>query len=88
MFAYVLYFNQKFNEREGQILQKTTSQLIDLALGLDGTYYLPYQLFYSRDQLRRAYPRIDEFFAAKKTYDPDQIFTNKFYEKYARMAVP
>jgi len=88
MFAYVLYFNQKFNEREGQILQKTTSELIDLALGLDGTYYLPYQLFYSRDQLRRAYPRIDEFFAAKKTYDPDEIFTNKFYEKYGRMAVP
>ena len=86
MFAYVLYFNQKFSEREGQILQKTTSELIDLALGLDGTYYLPYQLFYSRDQLRRAYPRIDEFFAAKKTYDPEEIFTNKFYEKYGRMA--
>ena len=38
MFAYVLYFNQKFNQREGQILQKTTTDLIDLALGLDGTY--------------------------------------------------
>lgn len=45
MFAYVLYFNQKFNERDGEILQKTTTDLIDLALGLDGTYYLPYQLF-------------------------------------------
>ncbi len=88
MFAYVLYFNQKFNEHEGQVLQKTTIELIDLALGLDGTYYLPYQLFYSRDQLRRAYPRIDEFFSAKKTLDPDEIFTNKFYEKYGRMAAP
>jgi FAD/FMN-containing dehydrogenase len=84
MFAYVLYFNQKFNERESQILQKTTSDLIDLAIGLDGTYYLPYQLFYSKDQLRRAYPRIDEFFAAKKTYDPDELFSNKFYEKYSK----
>src|SRR5258705_6251748 len=36
MFAYVLYFNQRFNEREAQILQKTTTDLIDLALGLDG----------------------------------------------------
>jgi FAD/FMN-containing dehydrogenase len=84
MFAYVLYFNQKFNEREGEILQKTTTDLIDLALGLDGTYYLPYQLFYSKDQLRKAYPRIDEFFAAKKVYDPGELFTNKFYEKYGR----
>jgi FAD/FMN-containing dehydrogenase len=84
MFAYVLYFNQKFNEREGQILQKTTTDLIDLALGLDGTYYLPYQLFYSKEQLRKAYPRVDEFFAAKRTYDPDELFTNKFYEKYGK----
>jgi len=84
MFAYVLYFNQGFNEREGIILQKTTTGLIDLALGLDGTYYLPYQLFYSKQQLRRAYPRIDEFFAAKKTYDPGELFTNNFYEKYGK----
>jgi hypothetical protein len=41
-------------------------------------------LFYSRQQLGRAYPAIDEFFAAKKKYDPDELFTNKFYEKYAR----
>jgi len=84
MFAYVLYFNQKFNEREGRILQKTTTDLIDLALGLDGTYYLPYQLFYSQEQLRKAYPRVDEFFAAKRIYDPDELFTNKFYEKYGK----
>jgi FAD/FMN-containing dehydrogenase len=84
MFAYVLYFNQKFNERESQVLQKTTTDLIDLALELDGTYYLPYQLFYTKDQLRKAYPRVDEFFAAKRTYDPSELFVNKFYEKYGR----
>ena len=65
MFAYVLYFNQKFNDRESQILQKTTTDLVDLALGLNGTYYLPYQLFYSRKQLQKAYPDIDRFWAAK-----------------------
>jgi FAD/FMN-containing dehydrogenase len=84
MFAYVLYFNQRFNEHEAQILQKTTTDLIDLALGLDGTYYLPYQLFYSKEQLCRAYPRANEFFAAKRSYDPEETFTNKFYEKYGR----
>jgi FAD/FMN-containing dehydrogenase len=84
MFAYVLYFNQKFNDRESQILQKTTTDLIDLALGLDGTYYLPYQLFYSPVQLRKAYPDFDRFLAAKKLYDPSRLFTNKFYEKYGK----
>jgi FAD/FMN-containing dehydrogenase len=84
MFAYVLYFNQKFNERESQILQETTTDLIDLATGLNGTYYLPYQLFYSGQQLHNAYPGIDGFFAAKRRYDPSELFTNKFYEKYGK----
>jgi FAD/FMN-containing dehydrogenase len=84
MFAFVLYFNQKFNEKEGRILQRTTVDLVDLSLGLKGTYYLPYQLYYSAGQLRRAYPEIDDFFAAKKKYDPAGLFSNKFYEKYGR----
>jgi hypothetical protein len=40
MFAYVLYFNQKFNEREGQILQKTTTDLIS-RLGSTATTIFP-----------------------------------------------
>jgi FAD/FMN-containing dehydrogenase len=84
MFAYVLYFNQKFNDQESQILQKTSTELIDLSLALNGTYYLPYQLFYSPVQLRKAYPDFDRFVAAKKLYDPSELFTNKFYEKYGK----
>jgi|HubBroStandDraft_2_1064218.scaffolds.fasta_scaffold23950_3 FAD/FMN-containing dehydrogenase len=82
MFAYVLYFNQELNQRQSQILQQTTVQLIDLSVGLQGTFYLPYQLYYSPQQLRRAYPEVDTFFAAKKKYDPDTLFSSKFYEKY------
>ena len=82
MFAFVLYFNQKLTETESRVLQKTTVDLVDLAVGLDGTYYLPYQLYYSPQQLRRAYPGVDAFFAAKVKYDPAKLFSNKFYEKY------
>src|SRR5260370_41513475 len=84
MFAFVLYFNQKFNNKESAILQKTTVDLIDLAADLNGTFYLPYQLYYSPEQLRRAYPDIDSFFKVKKKYDPLGLFINKFYEKYGR----
>ncbi|HLY99605.1 MAG TPA: FAD-binding oxidoreductase [Candidatus Angelobacter sp.] len=84
MFAFVLYFNQKLNEKESLVLKKTTSELIDAALRLDGTYYLPYQLFYTQAQLRKAYPGSDEFFAAKKKYDPEELFMNNFYQKYGR----
>jgi FAD/FMN-containing dehydrogenase len=82
MFGFVLYFNVKFNDRDNEILRKTTSDLIDVAEQVGGTYYLPYQLFYSPEQLRKSYPEIDEFFSAKKKYDRIELFTNKFYEKY------
>ncbi len=84
MFGFVLYFNQKFNAEESRILQKTTTDLIDVALRLDGTYYLPYQLYFFREQLQKAYPEIDAFFAGKKKCDPIELFTNKFYDKYGR----
>jgi hypothetical protein len=56
--------------------------LIDVVLRVGGTYYLPYQLFYSPEQLRRAYPEIDGCFTAKRKYDPISLLTNKFYHKY------
>jgi FAD/FMN-containing dehydrogenase len=82
MFGFVLYFNVKFDDKDNEILRKTTVDLIDVAQKSGGTYYLPYQLFYSKDQLRKSYPEIDAFFAAKKKYDPIGLFSNKFYEKY------
>ena len=84
MFGFVLYFNQHFNEAESRILAKTTRDLVDVALGVNGTFYLPYQLYYSLEQLRQAYPEIDDFFATKRKYDPLGLFANKFYETYGR----
>jgi FAD/FMN-containing dehydrogenase len=84
MFAFVLYFNQKLNAEQSRVLQRTTVDLVDLAIGLDGTFYLPYQLYYSPEQLHRAYPEINKFFEAKKLYDPEMLFSSKFYEKYAQ----
>lgn len=82
MFAFVLYFNQDLNEHDSKILQQTTSDLIDSTIRLNGTFYLPYQLYYSKEQLHKSYPEIGDFFAAKRKVDPLQLFTNKFYEKY------
>jgi FAD/FMN-containing dehydrogenase len=66
MFGLVLYFNVKFDQQDNEILQKTTAELIDRAQSVGGTFYLPYQLFYSPQQLRKSYPEIDSFFKAKK----------------------
>lgn len=81
-FAVVLYFNQKLNEEDSAKLEEATVELIDLAERLGGTFYLPYQLYYSDEQLRMAYPEIDDFFRAKKLNDPEGLFSNKWFEKY------
>ena len=83
-FAFVLYFNQKFNDKESEILRKTTVDLIDLATSVGGRYYLPYQLFYSKEQLKKAYPEIDDFFAVKKKIDSTGLFENTWYQKYSK----
>jgi FAD/FMN-containing dehydrogenase len=82
MFGVVVYFNVGFNDKDNEILRKTTIDLIDVAEHSGGTYYLPYQLFYSKEQLRKAYPEINDFFTAKLRFDPIALFSNKFYEKY------
>ncbi len=82
MFGVVLYFNQKLNLTESKILEKTTNEIINLTQGVGGRFYLPYQLSYSKETLQRVYPEVREFFEAKKRYDPSELFSNTFYEKY------
>jgi FAD/FMN-containing dehydrogenase len=82
MFGFVLYFNVGFNDRDNEILRKTTTNLIDASARSGGTYYLPYQLHYSKEQMLRSYPEANAFFATKKKYDPIGLFSSVFYEKY------
>jgi FAD/FMN-containing dehydrogenase len=85
MFAVVLYLNQSIDAAGHAGMRALTGELIDLAAGLGGTFFLPYQLHYSAEQLQRSYPGIKEFFAAKRQYDPSGLLTNTFYEKYAAL---
>ena len=82
MFAIVLYLNQTTDEDGNDRMALLTRELIDLTLDLNGRFFLPYQLHYTAGQLQRSYPEIGAFFAAKRRYDPDGLFTNTFYRKY------
>jgi FAD/FMN-containing dehydrogenase len=83
MFAVVLYINQPTTAEGNQRMEQTTRQIIDLAISVHGTFFLPYQLYYTPEQLRQAYPQIDAFFDAKRRYDPRLLLTNTFYERFA-----
>ncbi|MBX4201031.1 FAD-binding oxidoreductase [Candidatus Parcubacteria bacterium] len=82
-FAIVLYLNQKTDAQANQNMAKLTSDLIDLSNEYSGRFFLPYQLHYTFEQLKKSYPEINGFFADKKKYDPDGLFRNTFYEKYS-----
>jgi FAD/FMN-containing dehydrogenase len=84
MLALVMLFNQPRTAAGEASMQAMTRDLIDAALRGGGRYYLPYRLHATRDQLRAAYPRIDRFFELKRRYDPQDLFQNEFYVKYAR----
>ncbi len=81
-FALVLYINQKLTASEMQKAQTWTRKIVDLSLDCGGTYYLPYQLYPSRQQLLRAYPEFDEFIKKKEMYDSEDLFVNQFYKHY------
>lgn len=83
MFAVVLYLNQTTDAAGNARMGRLTRELIDLATGLGGTFFLPYQLHYTPEQLARSYPMIRAFFAAKRRFDPAGVLTNLWYEKYA-----
>jgi FAD/FMN-containing dehydrogenase len=82
-FSVVLYLNQKTDAEGSRRMAALTSDLIDLASANGGRFFLPYQLHYTPAQLKRAYPEIGAFFAAKKQWDPGGLFSNTWYERYA-----
>lgn len=79
----VLYLNISTSSAGLADSAAATRETIDLALKQRGTFYLPYVLAYNNSELAGAYPMIHEFFAAKRRYDPNEVFYNEFYAKYA-----
>jgi len=82
MIAVVLYINVSRSESGTRTAEQWTRELVDIALGLDGTYYLPYQRWPTREQFVQAYPRAADLLALKRQYDPDGRFSNRFFETY------
>ncbi|PUB11159.1 FAD-binding oxidoreductase [Paenisporosarcina sp. OV554] len=82
MFALVMLINQGTSEESIDTTGRVIRNMIDVTLKHDGTYYLPYYHYPTKEQLIEAYPRSEEFFEMKEKYDPDERFMNLFYEEY------
>lgn len=82
VFAFVLYYKQDTDAESRRKVGVWTRELVDAALSVGGTYYLPYQPHATEAQFLQAYPRAPEFFALKKKLDPENRFRNKLWDKY------
>ena len=80
VFAFVLYFNHRFDK--GASLERFTNALIDDADRLGGTFYLPYQLFAERQKVLRGYPELEKMREQKKVQDPHSLFSSTFIKRY------
>jgi FAD/FMN-containing dehydrogenase len=80
--AAVMLFVQKRTAEADDDMRAMTVKLIDRTLAIGGSYFLPYRLHATRDQLRAAYPRLDEFVTAKRRYDPQLRFRNALWDSY------
>jgi FAD/FMN-containing dehydrogenase len=58
---------------------RTFRGLIDLAIARNGSYYLTYHRFASREQLSACYPQFEEFLKLKTKYDPATRFQSDWY---------
>ncbi|GAB0174961.1 MAG: hypothetical protein HHAS10_08400 [Candidatus Altimarinota bacterium] len=82
VFAFVVYYNQETTLPRKREVAVWTRELIDVVLGVGGRYYLPYQLHGSLSQIKKAYPRFQEYCDIKQKYDPSGKFSNSLLEKY------
>jgi FAD/FMN-containing dehydrogenase len=82
VFSFVIYYWQHTSPADREAVGVWTRQLIETALSLGGTYYLPYQLHATPQQFSRAYPNARRLFVLKARLDPGKRFGNKLWDKY------
>lgn len=79
----VMSFAQHRSAEADAAMRAMTQALIDRVLELGGSFYLPYRRHARRDQIARAYSRLEEFMAAKRRWDPGLLFRHGLWESFA-----
>jgi FAD/FMN-containing dehydrogenase len=80
--AAVMSFSQELTLVDEAEMMRVTEALIDRVIAIGGSFYLPYRLHARRDQVLRAYPRLEEVVARKRHYDPGLLFQNAMWQRY------
>ncbi|MCH9621652.1 MAG: hypothetical protein S4CHLAM20_10770 [Chlamydiia bacterium] len=81
-FAVVLFFRQSLSPKEMHKTKIWVQEVFDYILKHNGSFYLPYQHFATKEQFQRCYPNWEEFKAVKVENDPELLFYNGLYDDY------
>ncbi len=79
VYGIVCFFSQEQTPEAEEKMRNFTQDVIDDALAVKGTFYLPYRLHYTAKQLLSSYPGIKRWIRLKKHYDPNSLFQSQFY---------
>lgn len=62
-------------------------QLLREGIDRDGSFYLTYNRFATRNELDSAYPQFADFLNLKRKYDPGELFQSEWYRFYRALYV-
>lgn len=82
VFAFVVWYKQGTSDVDKNKVAVWTRELIDAAIALNGSYYLPYQPHATKEQFHSAYPNAVKLFELKKRLDPEHKFRNVLWDTY------
>ena len=60
-------------------------RIIDRAIQYEGSYFLRYHRWATRERVETCYPQFVEYFRLKRKHDPDERFQSDWYRHYAAM---
>jgi len=82
VFSFTFYFRVINTPTKGILESESISNdLINICLKYNGSFYLPYRMKYTKEQLLKAYPNFDDFVSNKKIIDKKNIFQNNWFNK-------
>lgn len=81
VFAFVVYYKQGTSREDQQNVKLWSRKMNTAAITLGGSYYLPYQIYETREQFIAAYPNAQKYFLLKKSIDPNYRFRNQLWAK-------
>ncbi|MEO6291159.1 MAG: FAD-binding oxidoreductase [Burkholderiaceae bacterium] len=81
VFSFVVYYKQRVSLEAVRAVGDWTRAMINLALKMEGTYYLPYQLHATQQQFLNSYPAAAKFKALRQQLGGSRL-TNTMWKQY------